>query len=160
MGFVTSIILIDIFGFFSHYFYRKYGIRRGRLGWIFYYSIFIVGWFLIMDILTYFGVFDFIFPFFNIIPWSSIENGRDLMWNSFQLFGIDWNIDITQNGLNNIALLLFCSYPVWFKFFKDFSRKIFGGNRRRPYERGYSFLFTSRISHKGDKKKVKSPRKV
>lgn len=160
MGFVSSIILISLLGFFSHYFYRRYGIRRGKLGWIFYYSFFIIGFFLLMDILTYLGTFNFVFPFLNLIPWISIENGKDMMWNSFQFLGINWNIDVTQNGLHNIAILLFCSYPVWFKFFKDLSRKIFGGKKRRLYERGLSFLFTSPTTIEGDKKKVKSPRKV
>lgn len=160
MGFVTSIILISLFAFFSHYFYRKYGIQRGKLGWIFYYSVFIIGLFLLMDIFIYLGIFDFVFPILNRIPWISIENGRDLVWNSFQFFGIDWDIDITSKGLDYIAILLFCSYPVWFKFFKDLSRKIFGGNKRRPYERGLSFLFTSHKTIEGDKKKIKSPRKV
>lgn len=153
-------MLISLLGFLSHYFYRKYGIQRGKLGWIFYYSIFIIGIFLLMDVFTYLGTFDFILPIFNSIPWIFIENGRDLVWNSLQLAGINWDIDITNKGLDYIAILLFCSYPVWFKFFKDLSRKIFGGNKRRPYEKGLSFLFTSNKTIEGDKKNVKSPRKV
>lgn len=144
MGFFTSIILISFFGFFSHYFYRKYGILRGKMGVIFYYSLLFIIIILLLDIFTYFGVFNFIFHVLNLIPWVSITNGKDFMWNSFQLFGINWNIDITQPGLDYIALLIFSSYPVWFKFFKDLSRKIYGGNRRKPYERGMSFLFSKK----------------
>ncbi|TFF97656.1 MAG: hypothetical protein EU547_03690 [Promethearchaeota archaeon] len=162
MGFFTSILLISLFGFFSHYFYKKYGILNGKLGWIFYYSIIVNGGFLIVDLLTYFGLFNSLFPIINRLPWISIENGKDLMWNSFLLFSIDWNIKVNQQGLNYIAFLLFFSYPIWFKFFKDLSRKFFGGNKRKPYEKGISFLISSRIDteFERDKKKIKAPRKV
>lgn len=160
MGFVSSIILISLFGFISHFLYRKCGIYKGNLAWIFYYSVAIIGVFLILDILTYLGIFNFLFPVFNLISWISIENGKDLMWNSFQLVGIDWNIDISQQGLDYMALLLICSYPVWFKFFKDLSQKFFGGNKRRPYEKGFSFLISKRQEIDGNREKTKKPHKV
>ncbi len=160
MSFVASILLINLFGLFSHYFYRKYGILKGRIGMIFYYSIFIIGFFLIVDILLYVGIFNFIFPYLNVIPWVSIINGKDFMWNSFQLLGIHWNIDFTQKGLDYIAFLLFSSYPIWFKFFKDVSRKLFGGNRRKPYEKGISFLFSHSKYSNEDRRAIRTPRKV
>lgn len=65
------------------------------------------------------------------------------MWNSLKIFGIDWNINYNDSGLNIIALILFLSFPLWYFAFKDLSRKLFGGNRNRPYEKGLMYLFTS-----------------
>jgi len=160
MGFVSSIILICLFGFISHFLYRKYGIHKGKLAWIFYYSFSVIGFFLIIDSLAYLGMCEFMIDILNLIPWTSIENGKDMMWNSFQLVGIDWNININQQGLDYVAILLMCSYPVWFKFFKDISRKMFGGNKRRPYEKGFSFLISKRQEIDGNKEKIKKPHKV
>lgn len=143
MGFATSLILIGVLGLVSHYWYRKFGIAKGKIAWISYFTLFVNLGFLFIDILIYIGLFNSIFPLLNSIPWVYIENGRDFMWNSFQLIGINWNINHNEVALNSIAILLFTSYPIWFMFFKDFSRKIFGGNEKRPYTKGISYLFTS-----------------
>jgi hypothetical protein len=157
MGFVSSLILIAVFGFLSHYWYRKYGLARGKLAWISYFTLIINFGFLLVDVFIYIGVFDFVFPILNDIPWVSIENGRDFMWNSFHLLGIDWDINFKTRALDWIGIIIFISYPIWFMFFKDFSRKIFGGNENRPYTRGISYLFTSPKKTKTREKGVKKP---
>ncbi|MFO7796109.1 MAG: hypothetical protein ACQERB_10285 [Promethearchaeati archaeon] len=142
MGFASSLIILSVLGLFSHYFYRRFGIAKGKLAWISYFTLFVNLGFLILDILIYAGFFNFLFPIFNNLPWVFIENGKDFMWNSFQLIGVNWSIPYNTASLNTIAIFLFISYPIWFMFFKDFSRKIFGGNEKRPYTKGISFLFT------------------
>ncbi len=138
MGFLGSFLLICLLGFFSHLWYHKYGLSKGKLAWIFYFSVVSVGSILIFNILVYIGSFDFIFPLLNKIPWIIIDSGKDFMWNSLLLIGIDWNIDYNNNGLDFIALILFLSYTPWYMAFKDFSRKFFGGNK--PYEKGLWYL--------------------
>jgi hypothetical protein len=138
MGFLGSFLLICLLGFFSHLWYHKYGLSKGKLAWIFYFSVVSVGSILIFNILVYIGSFDFIFPLLNKIPWIIIDSGKDFMWNSLHLIGIDWNIDYNNNGLDFIALILFLSYTPWYMAFKDFSRKFFGGNK--PYEKGLWYL--------------------
>ncbi|MEJ2280165.1 MAG: hypothetical protein P8Y70_20815 [Candidatus Lokiarchaeota archaeon] len=136
--------MISFFGFFSHLFYKRFGLKKGHLAWIFYYGLVVVGFFLILDILIYYGMFDSVFPFLNrIFPWCHIDNGRDFMWNSLKIFGIDWNINYNDSGLDIIAWILFFSFPLWYFAFKDLSRKLFGGNRNRPYEKGLIYLFSS-----------------
>lgn len=159
MGFISSLLLISFLGFFSHYWYRKFGIAKEKIAWISYFTLFVNLGFLIIDILIYMRIFDgFILPLLNSIPWVNIENGRDFMWNSFQLLGIDWNINFNETALDSIAIVLFISYPVWFMFFKDFSRKIFGGNEKRPYTKGISYLFTSPKKSENSKMIPKKPK--
>jgi hypothetical protein len=157
MGFVSTLILIAVCGFLSHYWYRKYGLAKGKLAWISYFTLIVNLGFILLDVLIYMGIFDFVFPFLNNIPWVSIDNGRDFMWNSFQLFGIYWGINFKMRALDWIGVIMFISYPIWFMFFKDFSRKIFGGNENRPYTRGISYLFTSPKKTKKRDKRVKKP---
>ena len=88
-----------------------------------------------IDIAIYVGVFDFVFPFLNNIPCVQIDNGRDFMWNSFQLLGVDFGVTYSDPGLNSIAVLLFLSYPTWFSFTKLQSRMMFGGHK--SFEEGY-----------------------
>jgi len=157
MGFASSLIILSVLGLLSHYFYQRFGIAKGKLAWISYFTLFINLGFLILDVLIYAGGFNFLFPIFNNLPWVFIENGRDFMWNSFQLIGINWSISYNSASLNPIAILLFISYPIWFMFFKDFSRKIFGGNEKRPYTKGISFLFTLPKKTKNETDFTKKP---
>ena len=161
MGFFTSFLIICFLGLFSHRWYRKYGLSKGHLAWISYYTLLIVGGFLILDIFIYVGVFNFCFPILNqLIPWLNIENGKDFMWNSFKLIGIDWNIDFRDTNLNFVAILLFLCYPTWFFSFKDISRKWFGGNKNRPHERGLWYLFESVKPPKKEEKIAKMPKET
>ena len=135
MGFFTTFIIIAILGYLSHYFYHKYGIPKGKSGWVAWYSMIVVGVFWALDIAIYVGALNFIFPILNNLPWVNIDNGRDFMWNSFQLLGIDFGITYTDPGLNSIAILIFLSYPTWYSFSKLMSRMMFGGHK--SYEEGY-----------------------
>lgn len=155
MGFFSSFIILCVLGFFSHYLYHRFGLKKGHLAWIFYFSSFVVIGFLLLDICIYIGLFDPVFLFLNKISWVEIENGKDFMWNSFQLFGIDWKINFEDSNLNSIAVLLFLSYPLWFISFKDLSRKIFGGNKF--YERGLLYFLTRTKKPKNGKEIVKIP---
>ena len=139
MGFFTTYIVMIILAYLSHYFYHKFGVPKGKSGWIAWYSMLVVVGLMAIDIAIYVGVFDFIFPLLNNIPWVNIENGRDFMWNSFQLFGIDFGVAYNDPGLNSIAILLFLSYPTWFSFSKLTSRMMFGGHK--SYEEGYWWAF-------------------
>ncbi len=134
MGFFTTFIIITILAYFSHRWYHKYGLKKGHTAWIAYYSILVCGGLLLLDILIYLGVFDFVFPLLNNLPWVNIDNGKDFMWNSFQLLGIDFGINYNDPGLTSIAVLLFISYPSWYIISKFQSRMIWGGHKK--YEEG------------------------
>jgi len=157
MGFFVSFILICFLGFFSHHWYHKYGLSRGKLAWIFYFGVISIGSILLFNILIYIGSLDFIFPILNAIPWIDIDSGKDLMWNSLLIIGIDWNINYNNNGLNFIAWILFLSYPIWYMAFKDVSRKLFGGNK--PSEKGLWYLLApTRKPEEKRKADVESPK--
>ena len=119
MGFVSHFLIIIFFGFWSYLLYRRYGLSKGRMGWLAWYAFIIVGGLMILDLLIYIGLLDFIFPVLNQLPWVNIDNGVDYMWNSFQLIGVDWGIDYTQPGLTSPAIMLLFTYPMWFKFFSS-----------------------------------------
>lgn len=149
MGFFTTYIIIGFLGYFSHKWYHKYGLRKGHVAWIAWYSMIVVTGFLVYDFLMYFGMFDTtIIPLLNMIPWVNIDNGLDYMWNSFQLFGIDFNIPYDSPGLLSIGILLFLSYLPWYLYFKLLSRQMFGGNKR--FEEGLWWFMGPTKKPKGD----------
>ena len=113
---------------------------------------------MLLDTLIYFGVLDFVFPILNQLPWVDIENGADFMWNSFQLLGVDWNINYHDPGLFWIAIVLILSYPMWYKFFSNGSRMLFGGNK--PYHVGAWYLFAPTKKPKEGTKYAKQPKKT
>lgn len=158
MGFFTSFLFICILALFSHSLYHKYGLPEGHLAWIYYFSLSVVGTFLIIDALIYLGIFDFIFPLINQIPWVDISNGKDFMWNSFQLIGINFNINHDGPGMGWLALLLFLSYPMWYGFFKNLSKIIFGGSK--PYQEGVWYIFKPTKKPKENDHVAKTPRKT
>ena len=146
MGFLTSYLIISILGVLSHKIYHN--IRPKNKGFIAYYSFIAIYGILAIDVLTYLGVFDFILPLFNQIPWIAsdpIVDGKDLMWNSLRLIGINFNI-IHQSGLNVIAVVLFMSYAPWFIMMKDGSRMLFG---QKSYQEGYSWALKPLKKPKG-----------
>ncbi|MHA1291880.1 MAG: hypothetical protein ACTSQJ_04330 [Promethearchaeota archaeon] len=158
MGFITSLIVISFCAFWSYYLYHNYGLPKGHKAFVAWYAIVIVGSLMILDTLIYIGVLDFIFPYLNRIPWVNIDSGRDFMWNSFQFFGIDWGIDYKNDGLNWIAIVLILSYPMWFKWFSNGSRMLFGGNN--PHQRGMWYLFEPTRKPKPEEKIAKQPQKT
>jgi len=132
MGFVDSYMLIMILGFFSHKFYQK--IRPKNKTFIAWYSILIVAFFMIFDILIYIGLFDNIL---SRIPWSNIQNGKDFMWNPFMILGLDFNITYNSLGFDWIATLLFLSYAPWYLWAKNLSQFVFGN---RSYSGGWWWI--------------------
>ncbi|MHA1147621.1 MAG: hypothetical protein ACTSR8_05200 [Promethearchaeota archaeon] len=158
MGFASSFIIICFAGFWSYALYHRYGLSKGHRLWLAYYAIFIVGGLMAFDTLMLFGLLDFIFPFLNQIPWVDIENGSDFTWNSFQLLGIDWNINYNDPGLFWIALMIILSYPMWFKFFSNGSSMFFGGPK--PYQVGTWYLLAPTKKPKEGEKVAKTPKKT
>lgn len=158
MGFVTSFIIIINLGFWAYLLYHKFGLSKGHQAWLAWYAILGVGGLMLLDFLIYLGVFDLIFPTLNQIPWVNIDNGKDFMWNSFQFLGIDWGIDYNDPGLNWIAIMLILSYPMWFKFFSNGSRMLFGGNK--PYQVGCWYMFAPTKKPKEGEKRAKQPKKT
>jgi len=154
MGFATSFLLICFLGFWSYYLYHRFGYSKGKKGWIAWYAIIVVGGLMILDFIIYIGLLDLIFPLLNQIQWVHIDNGVDFMWNSFQMIGIDWGIDYTQPGLSWMAIVLFFSYPMWFKFFSNGSRMLFGG---KEYQLGVWYLLEPTKKPKKGRKIAKEP---
>ena len=155
MGFITTYILLTFLGYVSHIFYHKYGLPKGKTAWIAYYSMLTVGGLLLLDILIYIGILDFIFPVLNNIPWVSIDNGKDFMWNSFQFIGIDFGIIYTNPGMNSLAVIFFLSYVPWYVFGKLNSKIMFGGSRR--YEEGFWWALGPTKKPKKDEVVIKAP---
>jgi len=155
MGFITTYILLTILGYISHIFYHKYGLAKGKTVWIAYYSMGVVGGLLLLDILIYIGILDFLFPILNQLPWVSIDNGKDFMWNSFQLIGIDFGIAYSIPGMNSLAIIFFLSYVPWYVFGKINSKMMFGGNR--SYEEGYWWALGPTKKPKQEEFVVKAP---
>jgi len=155
MGFVTSFLIIMTAGFWAYNLYHRFGIAKGHQAWLAWYAFIIVGGLMILDLLIYIGVLDFIFPILNQLEWINIDNGQDFMWNSFQLIGIDWGIEYSSPNLIFIAILIIISYPMWFKFFSNGSRMLFGGNK--PYQLGLWYLMEPTKKPKKDEKIAKTP---
>ena len=155
MRFITTYIILITLGTVSHIFYHKYGLPKGKTAWISYYSILAVGIFLLLDVLIYMGILDFIFPILNNLPWVSIDNGKDFLWNSFHLIGIDFGIDYTIPGMNSLAIILFLSYVPWYVYGKFNSKMLFGGNK--TYEEGYWWAIGPTKKPKQEEFVVKAP---
>ena len=159
MGFVTSFLIIIFCGFWAYFLYHKFGIEKGHQAWIAWYAIIVVGSLMVLDVLIYSGLLDFLFPLLNQLNWVNIDNGRDFMWNSLHLLGIDWGIDYDDPGLIFIALTLVFSYPMWFKFFSNGSRMLFGGDK--PYQQGlYYLLKPTKKPRAGDDTVAKAPKET
>lgn len=141
MGFITTFIILAVLGEFSHLWYHKYGLKKDHIAWIAWYSMIVVMGFLIFDFLMYIGLFDTTFiPLINQIPWlvDNIENGRDFMWNSFQLIGIDLGIPYDTPGLISIAFIIFFCYLPWYLYWKLLSRQMWGGKGK--HEEGLAWF--------------------
>lgn len=158
MGFITSFLLLSLFGFLSHRLYHKWGLAKAHRGWLFYYCFFINAAFITIDVLIYHGIFDGLIATLNLVPWVEIQNGRDYMWNSFKLLGLDYGIDYTQPALDHIAFILFFSYPMWFVFFKNGSIIIFGGNK--PHEQGLWYVLGPTKKPKHEEKLAHIPKET
>ncbi|MBD3351801.1 MAG: hypothetical protein GF364_09980 [Candidatus Lokiarchaeota archaeon] len=132
MGFIESYIIIFFLGFSCHFFVKnKRPANKELVAWWSALSILIP---LLIDVLIYVGAFNWLWnALSNAIPWYSVENGKDFMFNIFLGFRIG-NIPTDSSGLNAIATVFFLSYTAWFVFAKDGSRMLYG---QKAYQEGY-----------------------
>ena len=131
MGFITQMIFIFLSGIWSARIYSR-KLRAKNKDWsAFLWLIFNVGT-LIWGILLYFELIP-IANLVNWIPWVNVGGGKDWMWNSFQIFGIDFGL-IYSNSLDPIAIALFFTYPALYLLGTDGGRMLYG---KRTYEEGY-----------------------
>ena len=80
------------------------------------------------------------------------------MWNSFQLIGVKFGINYDGTGMGWTALLLFLSYPIWYGFFKNLSKIIYGGSK--AHEEGIWYIFKPTRKPKKNEWVAKVPRKT
>ncbi|NHJ25466.1 MAG: hypothetical protein EAX89_12865 [Candidatus Lokiarchaeota archaeon] len=125
MGYIESLIISFSIGWVNSYLYRKY-LRRRNKDWIvflaFFYLVSIWG----IEILIYNDFFNI--KFLNGLPWidlPSSEPGKYYLWNSFILFGLDYNI-IPQPGMESISVFLSISYLFWYYFGSKIGKVLHG----------------------------------
>jgi len=160
MGFITSFLIIAFFGFWVYHLYHTWALPRGHEAFVAWYAFVVVAGFMIFDFLMYVGLFNTtLIPLLNLIPWvnGGIVDGRDFLWNSGILIGIDFGIVPTQN-MDMIAYLILISYPMWFKWFSNGSRMLWGGNE--PHQCGQWYLFEPTKKPKGDEKVAVTPKET
>ena len=114
MGFIEAVILLFLLGWISSYLYRKY-LRKRNKDWLVFLTVIIIPSFWIVELLVYFNIISILW--LNNIPWINIpinsQSGSYFMWNSFILFGIDFQINPVPN-MFSVALIIFISYILWF----------------------------------------------
>ncbi|MHA1730911.1 MAG: hypothetical protein ACTSU5_03165 [Promethearchaeota archaeon] len=131
MGFVTQCILMFLLGTFNAWLYSRKLRARNKDWSAFLWLISNIGMWT-WGILLYLDVIP-IANLVNWIPWVNVADGKDWMWNSFQLVGVDFGI-VHQTGMDSLAVIIFLSYPCWYLFGGDGGRMLFG---KRTYEEGY-----------------------
>jgi hypothetical protein len=131
MGFATQCITLFFCGFFGALIYAR-KLRKKTHAWSGYLWMICNFGMWIWGILLYLNLIP-IGTFVNWIPWVEVADGREWMWNSFQLLGVDFGLIYTP-GLDHIAVILFLSYPMWYLMGADGGRMFWG---RRTYEEGY-----------------------
>ena len=151
MGFLTSLILMFVFGWINSYLYRKY-LRKKNKDWIVFLAIIFIGGFWIIDILIYIEIIDM--TWLNILPWvniPSVDKGEYFMWNSFMVIGINFEITY-QSGMDIIAIFLLISYIMWYYLGSKLGKLAHG---YRPYQQGVYWLFrpTKKVIKEGEKLK-------
>ena len=135
MGFLTSLVLMFALGWINSYLYRKY-LRKRNPDWLIFLAFISILGLLTIDILIYIDKIDM--TWMNVIPWvTTIEDGKDFMWNSFVIFGFDFEIT-HQPGMKKIAIFLLISYPIWYYFGSKVGKLIHGS---RTYQQGLFWLF-------------------
>jgi hypothetical protein len=131
MGFATQCMLLFFCGLFGARLYAR-KLRKKSHAWSGYLWMLSNFGMWLWGILLYLNVIP-IALLVNWIPWVEVENGKDWMWNSFQLLGVDFGVHY-QSGMDHLAVILFLSYPMWYLFGQDGGRMLFG---RKNYEEGY-----------------------
>lgn len=152
MGFITSYFIVCFLGLFAHPLIKKQR-AKGNKAFAMTFSVGVTFGMLMLDVLIYIGVLNFLWSALSdTIPWIDIANGRDFMWNSFSLIGIDFGVDYMSTSLDSIAFVLFMSYIPWFVMQKDGSKMLFG---QKNYQEGYMWALTPIKKPKDYKNKKK-----
>ncbi|MHA2283731.1 MAG: hypothetical protein ACXAC5_23050 [Promethearchaeota archaeon] len=137
MGFIEGLILSFVAGWLNSYFYRKY-LRRRNKDWIVFLALIFLSTLWVIEILIYFDIIDM--RWLNFLPWVNIplnNKGKYFLWNSFIVFGLDYNIT-QQPGMELIAGFLLISYLFWYYFGSKLG-KVFHGYK--PYQQGRYLIF-------------------
>ena len=137
MGYIESLIISFIVGWFDSYIYSKY-LRKRNKDWIIFLAIIYLSLIWLIEMLIYIGFINL--SFLNNLPWIDLplnETGKYFLWNSFLIFGIDFGI-IFQPGMTLMSFFLSISYLFWYYFGSKIG-KLFHGYR--SYQGGYYLIF-------------------
>ncbi|NVM35493.1 MAG: hypothetical protein HWN81_07845 [Candidatus Lokiarchaeota archaeon] len=137
MGFVEGLILSFAAGWINSYLYRKY-LRKRNKDWIVFLAVIFLSVLWIIDSLIFFDKINM--TWLNFLPWvsiPSIDPGKYFLWNSFIVFGIDFQIN-HQLGMEVIACFLLFSYLFWYYFGSKLGKVIHG---YRTYQQGHYLIF-------------------
>lgn len=137
MGFLEGLIFSFMVGWINSYLYRKY-LRKRNKDWIVFLAVIFLSILWTIDISIYFGLIDILW--LNFLPWvnlPTIDTGKYFLWNSFLVFGIDFNINY-QPGMEIIAGFLLVSYLFWYYFGSKIGKVIHG---YKEYQQGHYLIF-------------------
>ncbi|GAH22415.1 unnamed protein product [marine sediment metagenome] len=137
MGFVEGLILSFVGGWINSYLYRKY-LRKRNKDWIVFLAVTFLSLLWTIDGLIYFNIIDM--KWLNFLPWvdiPSVNQGKYFLWNSFLVFGIDFQIT-HQPGMELIASVLLISYLFWYYFGSKLGKVVHG---YKTYQQGHYLIF-------------------
>lgn len=137
MGFVEGLILSFVGGWINSYLYRKY-LRKRNKDWIVFLAVTFLSLLWTIDGLIYFNLIDM--KWLNFLPWveiPSVNQGKYFLWNSFLVFGIDFQIT-HQPGMELIASVLLISYLFWYYFGSKLGKVVHG---YKTYQQGHYLIF-------------------
>lgn len=137
MGFLEGLILSFAAGWINSYLYRKY-LRKRNKDWIVFLAVIFLSILWMIDSLIYFDIINM--TWLNFLSWvnlPSIGYGKYFLWNSFLVFGVDFQIN-HQPGMEVIAGFLLISYLFWYYFGSKLG-KVFHGYR--TYQQGQYLIY-------------------
>ncbi len=137
MGFLEGLILSFAAGWINSYLYRKY-LRKHNKDWIVFLALIFLSILWMIDSLIYFDIINM--TWLNFLSWvnlPSIGHGKYFLWNSFLIFGVDFQIN-HQPGMEVIAGFLLISYLFWYYFGSKLGKVIHG---YKTYQQGHYLIF-------------------
>jgi len=137
MGFAEGLILSFAVGWINSYLYRKY-LRKRNKDWIVFIAVIFLTTLWTIDGLIYFDIINM--TWLNVLPWVEIpsnDQGKYFLWNSFIVFGIDFQID-HQAGMHIIAFFLMVSDLFWYYFGSKVGKVVHG---YKTYQQGHYLIF-------------------